>query len=77
MQDNDQCRAKRLAAGEPSSDDKVTELRAGTARLETVSLPPRIESRTLFRGGREAIILHDGAEYRLRLTASGKLILTK
>jgi hemin uptake protein HemP len=31
----------------------------------------------LLQGGREAILLHDGAEYRLRITANGKLILTK
>jgi hemin uptake protein HemP len=28
-------------------------------------------------GGREAVLLHDGTEYRLRLTSNGKLILTK
>jgi hemin uptake protein HemP len=28
-------------------------------------------------GEREAILEHDGQEYRLRITASGKLILTK
>ena len=38
----------------------------------------RIDSRTLFRGSsREVVIAHDGTDYRLRLTASGKLILTK
>lgn len=38
---------------------------------------PRLDSRSLFKAGREVIIEHDGADYRLRLTASGKLILTK
>ena len=28
-------------------------------------------------GGREAILEHDGQDYRLRITANGKLILTK
>ena len=28
-------------------------------------------------GGREAILVHDGQDYRLRITANGKLILTK
>jgi hemin uptake protein HemP len=28
-------------------------------------------------GGREAVLVHDGTEYRLRLTSNGKLILTK
>ena len=31
----------------------------------------------LLRGGREAILEHDGAEYHLRITANGRLILTK
>jgi hemin uptake protein HemP len=31
----------------------------------------------LLKGGREAILVHRGQEYRLRITASGKLILTK
>ena len=31
----------------------------------------------LMQGAREAILDHDGAEYRLRITANGKLILTK
>jgi len=28
-------------------------------------------------GGREAVLLHGGTEYHLRLTSNGKLILTK
>jgi len=43
------------------------------------SIPPvkRIAIRDLLGGGREAVLLHDGSEYRLRLTSNGKLILTK
>jgi hemin uptake protein HemP len=37
----------------------------------------RIAVRDLLGGGREAVLLHDGDEYRLRLTSNGKLILTK
>jgi hemin uptake protein HemP len=39
--------------------------------------PRRIAISELLGGGREAVLLHDGAEYRLRLTSNGKLILTK
>jgi hemin uptake protein HemP len=41
--------------------------------------PPvkRIAIGELLGSGREAILLHDGDEYRLRLTSNGKLILTK
>lgn len=31
----------------------------------------------LLRGGREAILEHNGFEYRLRITSNGRLILTK
>lgn len=31
----------------------------------------------LLRGGREAILEHNGYEYLLRITANGRLILTK
>ena len=37
----------------------------------------RVAVRDLLGGGREAVLLHDGDEYRLRLTSNGKLILTK
>jgi len=37
----------------------------------------RISSDALFLGGRELSIIHDGSEYKLRLTGNGKLILTK
>jgi len=41
------------------------------------STPPRVTSRALLRGHREVIIEHEREEYRLRLTASNKLILIK
>jgi hemin uptake protein HemP len=37
----------------------------------------KIALNDLLEGSREAVLLHDGAEYRLRLTSNGKLILTK
>jgi hemin uptake protein HemP len=39
--------------------------------------PAKIESKTLLAGQREAIIVHCGEEYRLRITRQEKLILTK
>jgi hemin uptake protein HemP len=38
---------------------------------------PKIDVQALLQGGREAILLHQNQEYRLRLTSTGKLILTK
>ena len=37
---------------------------------------PRVRSRDLLGGSGELVIEHNGREYRLRLTQSGKLILT-
>lgn len=39
--------------------------------------PPVVTSRELLAGGRELIIHHGDATYRLKLTGSNKLILTK
>lgn len=39
--------------------------------------PARVSSQALFCGANEVEIEHHGAVYRLRLTALGKLILTK
>jgi len=48
---------------------------AETLRLAT--LPPKLESSAMFAGKRELIIVHQGEEYRLRITRQEKLILTK
>jgi hemin uptake protein HemP len=37
----------------------------------------RVVVAELLQGGREAILEHAGSDYRLRITANGKLILTK
>lgn len=39
--------------------------------------PRRLAAQDILGGGSEAEIEHNGAIYRLRLTAQGKLILTK
>ena len=39
--------------------------------------PRRLKVSELLRGEREAILEHGGQDYRLRITANGKLILTK
>ena len=44
-----------------------------------MSCPPRkrISTADLMQGAREIIVLHQGEEYLLRITKTGKLILTK
>lgn len=39
--------------------------------------PPVVNSEELLRGGRELVIRHGRETYLLRITATGKLILTK
>lgn len=36
-----------------------------------------VDSKTLLQGRQEVMIAHEGQHYRLRVTALGKLILTK
>jgi hemin uptake protein HemP len=48
----------------------------GAARKVDV-MADRVDSRDLFVGTREIIIAHGPDNYRLRLTAQNKLILTK
>ncbi|CEJ12446.1 Hemin uptake protein hemP [bacterium YEK0313] len=38
---------------------------------------PTVELTAIMGAGREAVILHKGERYRLRVTANDKLILTK
>jgi hemin uptake protein HemP len=38
--------------------------------------PLRVTSRELMQDRTELVIVHDGREYRLRVTQNGKLILT-
>lgn len=64
------------------SDDENPEavslrLAAGAKRpIERFPASRRIESRDLFDGRKELVIVHDGRDYRLRITQNGKLILT-
>jgi hemin uptake protein HemP len=69
--------------------DKTVHRSPGAARADAAGLPAfdgqavepavvrRLESAALFQRGREVIIVHRGQEYRLRITKSDKLILTK
>jgi hemin uptake protein HemP len=61
-----------MAAAEerPPRDPTQTERAAPTR-------PVRVLVSEILGGGREAILEHDGQDYRLRITANGKLILTK
>jgi hemin uptake protein HemP len=49
---------------------------AATPQAARVHPTPRVTSSDLFRGGRELEIEHNGRRYQLRITQTGKLILT-
>ena len=61
-------------------DDTVSDAarqRGSSDRLILGREKLRIDSDHLFRGGNEIVIVHQNQEYNLRITKSGKLILTK
>ena len=51
--------------------------RAPDAAAVPRELARAVDSAELFAGGREIVIRHAGSEYRLRITRTDKLILTK
>jgi hemin uptake protein HemP len=50
---------------------------ASAARSGAPTRPPRLSTEMLMAGRREIVLLHGHEEYRLRITSTGKLILTK
>jgi hemin uptake protein HemP len=46
------------------------------AEGKAIDQPPRVTSDALLGSRRELLIVHNGREYRLRLTQNEKLILT-
>ena len=57
-----------------TNDAKTAPEKAPQRLAET---PAVLESDTLFRGASEIIIRHQGADYRMKITRQGKLILNK
>jgi len=49
----------------------------GEPSMEGAQQTRRVDSETLLQREREIVIVHRGQEYRLRVTKSDKLILTK
>jgi len=57
--------------------DRDPDIPSGAAVIPLGPDRIRIQSRALFRGHREIVILREGTEYRLRITKGDELILTK
>jgi len=62
-----------MSETEQSKDPRV--LSKNESRQQTKTVRMRVSD--LLADSREAILEHNGQEYRLRITASGKLLLTK
>jgi len=62
--------------GDADERDEQAPANTETTRPE-VARPVRVLVSDILAGGREAILEHNGQDYRLRVTANGKLILTK
>ena len=58
------------------SNAEVPFVRPETEKEKGAALTPRVDSAALFGVSRELIIVHNGREYRLRMTQNEKLILT-
>lgn len=67
----------RNAHGEPSTASLPCATQAVIARTMVATPVACISSESLLAGGNEVCIEHNGAIYRLKQTALGKLILTK
>lgn len=58
-------------------EQEARERVSGGGQRAPASLPRRVDVRSLLEGHREVLLEHDGQLYHLRVTANGKLILTK
>jgi hemin uptake protein HemP len=65
------------AATSVLNSNKHSSPSAQPALPEQRTLPRRLTSAELFAGSDQLVIEHQGAEYQLRVTRQGKLILTK
>ena len=68
---------RKLKRTDRPMNQSTSGARPDEVREETTDAPPSVESVALLRGRRELIIRHGVDTYRLRITASNKLILTK
>ena len=54
----------------------AAEIQLRNPHVPAVDAPARVSSESLLGPHGELLIIHNGREYRLRLTQNGKLILT-
>jgi len=65
------------AEDKPVPEHNKADSVAMTSASRSVGHLPEYDTRALFEGGREIVIHHAGAAYRMKITKQGKLILNK
>ena len=58
------------------SDSRASRVEPIKTAERLANAPQKVQSEALLGSARELLIVHNGREYRLRLTQNGKLILT-
>ena len=58
------------------SDSGINQMQPVKTAEDLAHAPRKVQSEALLGSARELLIVHNGREYRLRLTQNGKLILT-
>jgi hemin uptake protein HemP len=75
------CQPLSLGDAQPATSDQHADTRGAERTNGPIAShgagAAAIDSRELMAGGRERLIRHEQTIYRLRVTAQGKLILTK
>jgi hemin uptake protein HemP len=58
------------------SSSRISHMQPVKTAESLAHAPQKVQSEALLGNARELLIVHNGREYRLRLTQNGKLILT-
>ena len=58
------------------NDDQTKRMNPTEPANRAINAPRKVQSDALLGDAKELLIVHNGREYRLRLTQNGKLILT-
>lgn len=73
----DQCRGRGARRDMQMVELEKKDAGTGQASFPVEGTLPSYDTQTLFAGRREIVIHHAGADYRMKITKQGKLILNK
>ncbi|MEM6495961.1 MAG: hemin uptake protein HemP [Pseudomonadota bacterium] len=66
-----------MIADDRPEPNRLSGMRSDVRKLEDTVAIRSFAIEDLLNGQQEAVIVHNGEKYRLRLTSNGKLLLTK